>query len=71
MPAYLRQTSAKDSSRALRSTSPGWAAAFAAAGVAVLFACSLLPPQRVLSLPDRGDIQEYFDYAQRTFEGQV
>jgi hypothetical protein len=71
MPAYLRQTSATDSSRALRSTSPRAAAAIAAAGVAVLFACSLLPPQRVLSLPDRGDIQEYFDYAQRTFEGQV
>jgi hypothetical protein len=43
----------------------------AAAGVAVLLASSLLPPQRVLSRPDRGDIQEYFDYAGHTFEGQV
>jgi hypothetical protein len=58
-------------SQALRSTSPRAAAAIAAAGVAVLLASSLLPPQRILSRPDTGDIQEYFLYAQRTFEGQV
>jgi hypothetical protein len=56
---------------ALRSTSPRAAAAIAATGVAVLLACSLLPPQRVLSRPDSGDIRVYFDYAQRTFAGQV
>ena len=39
--------------------------------MAVFLLSSLLPPQRVLSRPDRGDIQEYFQYAQRTFEGQV
>jgi hypothetical protein len=39
--------------------------------VAVFLLSSLLPPQRILSRPDRGDIQEYFQYAQRTFEGQV
>jgi hypothetical protein len=55
----------------LHSTSPRAAAAIAAAGVAVLLASSLLPPQRILSRPDNGDIQEYFQYAQRTFEGQV
>jgi uncharacterized membrane protein len=55
----------------LRSTSPRAAAAIAAAGVAVLLASSLLPPQRILSRPDSGDVQEYFRYAQRTFEGQV
>ena len=55
----------------MRSTSPRAAAAIAAAGVAVFLLSSLLPPQRVLSRPDRGDIQEYFQYAQRTFEGQV
>jgi hypothetical protein len=55
----------------LRSTSPRAAAAITAAGVAVFLLSSLLPPQRILSRPDRGDIQEYFQYAQRTFEGQV
>lgn len=39
--------------------------------MAVFLLSSLLPPQRILSRPDRGDIQEYFQYAQRTFEGQV
>jgi hypothetical protein len=39
--------------------------------VAVFLLSSLLPPQRILSRPDRGDIQEYFQYAQRTFEGQL
>jgi len=39
--------------------------------VAVFLLSSLLPPQRILSRPDRGDIQEYFQYAQRTFERQV
>ena len=55
----------------MRSTSPRAAAAIAAAGVAVFLLSSLLPPQRILSRPDRGDIQEYFQYAQRTFERQV
>jgi hypothetical protein len=55
----------------VRSTSPRAAAAIAAVGVAVFLLSSLLPPQRILSRPDRGDIQEYFQYAQRTFEGQV
>jgi hypothetical protein len=55
----------------LRSTSPRAAAAIAAGGVAIFLLSSLLPPQRILSRPDRGDIQEYFQYAQRTFEGQV
>jgi Glycosyltransferase family 87 len=54
-----------------RSTSPWTAAAIAVAGVAVLLLSSLPPPQRVLSRPDRGDIEVYFDYAQRTFDGQV
>jgi hypothetical protein len=39
--------------------------------MAVFLLSSLLPPQRILSRPDRGDIKEYFNYAQRTFEGQV
>ena len=39
--------------------------------MAVFLLSSLLPPQRILSRPDRGDIQEYFQYAQRTFERQV
>jgi uncharacterized membrane protein len=43
----------------------------AAAGVAVLLVSALAPPQRILSRPDRGDMKEYFNYAQRTFEGQV
>ena len=55
----------------MRSTSPRTAAVIAAAGVAVLLACSLPPPTRMLSLPDRGDIHHYFVYAQRTFDGQV
>jgi hypothetical protein len=55
----------------LRSTSPRTAAAIALAGVAVLLVSALLPPQRVLSRPNRGDIVVYFDYAQRTFDGQV
>jgi hypothetical protein len=67
VPAYLR----RDLSQAVRSTSPRAAAAIAVAGMAVLLACSLLPPQRILSRPDSGDVQEYFRYAQRTFEGQV
>ena len=55
----------------MHSTSPRAAAAIAAAGVAVLLACSLAPPSRVFSLPDHGDIRHYFVYAQRTFDGQV
>jgi hypothetical protein len=55
----------------VHSPSPRAAAAIAAAGVAVLLACSLAPPSRVFSLPDHGDIRHYFVYAQRTFDGQV
>jgi hypothetical protein len=55
----------------VRSTSPRAAAAIAAAGVAVLLASSLPPPSRLLSRPARGDVAEYFRYAQRTFDGQV
>jgi hypothetical protein len=55
----------------VRSTSPRAAAAIAVAGVAVLLACSLPPPSRLLSLKDRGDIATYFGYAQRTLDGQV
>jgi hypothetical protein len=58
-------------SKALRATSPRVAAAIAAAGVAVLLASSLPPPSRLFSRADHGDIQEYFDYAHHTFEGQV
>src|SRR5215208_931259 len=58
-------------SKALRSTSPRVAAAIAVAGVAVLLASSLPPSSRLFSRADHGDIQEYFDYAHRTFEGQV
>jgi hypothetical protein len=55
----------------VRSTSPRVAALIAAAGVAVLLACSLAPPSRLLSRGDHGDITHYFGYAQRTFDGQV
>ena len=58
-------------SSGVRATSPRAAAAIAVAGVAVLLACSLPPPSHLFSLSDRGDIAHYFDYAQRTFEGQV
>jgi hypothetical protein len=58
-------------SEAVSSSSPRAAAVVAAAGVIVLLACSLPPPTRVFSLPDRGDIHRYFVYAQRTFDGQV
>jgi hypothetical protein len=58
-------------SKTLRATSPRVAAAIAAAGVAVLLASSLPPPSRLFSRADHGDIQEYFDYAHHTFEGQV
>jgi hypothetical protein len=57
------------SSQGLRLTSAQ--AAAAAAGVALLLVTALLPPQRILSRQNRGDIEEYFDYAHRTFEGQV
>jgi hypothetical protein len=58
-------------SSGVRATSPRAAAAIAVAGVAVLLASSLPPPSHLFSLSDRGDIAHYFDYAQRTFEGQV
>jgi uncharacterized membrane protein len=51
--------------------SPRVAAAIAAAGVALLLVCSLAPPAGLFSLPDRGDIKHYFDYAQHTFDGKV
>jgi hypothetical protein len=56
---------------AVRSTSPRAAAAIAAAGVAALLVSSLPPPSRMFSRADRGDIAHYYDYAQRTFDGQV
>jgi uncharacterized membrane protein len=55
----------------VKHASPRAAAAVAAAGVAVLLATSLAPPQHILSRPNDGDIVEYFHYAQRTFHGQV
>jgi hypothetical protein len=55
----------------LRSASPRVAVAIAAGGVAVLLASSLPSPTHVFSRPDRGDIEEYFGYAHRTFDGQV
>jgi len=57
--------------RPSRAASPRAAAAIAAVGVAVLLTCSLPPPSHLFSRPDRGDIGEYFDYTQRTFDGQV
>jgi hypothetical protein len=45
--------------------------AIALSGVAVLLLCSLPPPSRMLSLPDRYDIKEYYVYAHDTFNGQV
>lgn len=58
-------------SKEFRSTSPRTAAAIAAVGMTVLVASALLPPQHILSRPDRGDMEEYFDYAQRSLDGQV
>lgn len=43
----------------------------AAAGVAVLLACSLPPPSRLLSRGDGGDIDLYFTYAQLTLDGHT
>ena len=54
-----------------RPTSPRAAVAIAASGVAILLACSLPPPSRLLSRPDPGDVEVYFNYAERTFDGQV
>jgi hypothetical protein len=54
-----------------RPVSARTAAAIATAGIAVLFAVTLAPPARVLSRPDRGDLAEYFHYAQSTFHGEV
>jgi hypothetical protein len=54
-----------------RSTSRRAAVAITASGVAILLACSLPPPSRLLSRPDPGDVEVYFNYAQRTFDGQV
>jgi hypothetical protein len=55
----------------VRSLSPRAATAIAVAGVAVLVASALSPPSHLFSLSNRGDIAHYFDYAQRTTEGQV
>ena len=55
----------------MRQATPRAAATVAAAGVAVLLACALAPPSRLLSRPGLGDIEVYLDYAQRTFAGQV
>ena len=57
--------------QAVKSTSPRAAASIAVAGVAILIACSLLPPTRMLSNSDRGDIKHYYGYAKRTLNGQV
>jgi hypothetical protein len=62
---------ARDSSRSVRSTSPRVAAAIAAAGVAILLVSALAPPQSILSRHAPGDTGEYFDYAQKTFDGEV
>jgi hypothetical protein len=51
--------------------SRGAAVAIAAAGIAILLVTSLPPPQRVLSRHSTGDIKLYFNYAQRTFDGQL
>jgi hypothetical protein len=42
----------------------------AVAGVAILLASALAPP-RLFALPDRGDIEHYFEYADRIFDRQV
>jgi hypothetical protein len=55
----------------LPSASRRAAAAIAAAGIAILLVTSLPPPQRILSRHNNGDITVYFNYAQRTFDGQV
>ena len=56
----------------VRSTSSRAAAVIAAAGVAVLLLASSLPPSPFLfSRAPRGDVAHYFDYAQRTFDGQL
>jgi uncharacterized membrane protein len=47
------------------------AALIAATGVVVLLACSFSPPSRLLTRPDPGDVELYFDYARLTFDGQV
>lgn len=51
--------------------SRGAAVAIAAAGIAIVLVTSLPPPQRVLSRHNTGDIKLYFNYAQRTFDGQL
>jgi hypothetical protein len=55
----------------VRRTTPRAAATIAAAGVAVLLAASLLPPSRLLSRSELGDVEVYLDYTQRTLDGQV
>lgn len=43
----------------------------AAAGVAVLLACTVAPPSRLLSRPYPGDVEVYAGYARRTLDGLV
>jgi hypothetical protein len=43
----------------------------AAAGVAVLLACSIPPPSSLLSRPYPGDVEVYAGYAKRTLDGLV
>jgi hypothetical protein len=57
--------------KSLPSASPRAAATIAAAGIVILLLTSLPPPQRILARPNHGDIELYFNYAQRTFDGQV
>jgi hypothetical protein len=63
--------SAENSIQTFPATSARVAAGIAAGGVAILLLASLLPPQRILSRPNHGDITEYFKYTKRTFEGQL
>lgn len=58
-------------SPALRRTSTRVAVAIAVAGAVILILAGLLPPAQILSRPDRGDVEEYYHYTQRTFDGQV
>ena len=58
-------------SPALRRTSTRVAVAIAVGGAIVLILAGLLPPAQILSRPNRGDVEEYYHYTQRTFDGQV
>src|SRR5215204_2452965 len=58
-------------SQAVRPASARTAFAIAAAGVAIWLASALVPGAGPFSLTVEGDIERYYGYAQRTFEGQV